>query len=160
MAGRPRKPTALHLISGGLRAAEKRDRADEPKTALKAPTAPKHLEPDEREAWARFAKSAMAMRVLSEHDWPALEQLACSYAEAQRLRAFLRKHGHTYTTITTQGSKMLRTRPEAKLLRDANREMLNLLGRFGLSPSDRARVKATPGTETTKDPEDQDEEFT
>jgi P27 family predicted phage terminase small subunit len=131
----------------------------EPRPALKAPKPPADLSPGERVAWDRFCAAALKLRVISEDDWAAMEQLAFYYSEAQTLREFIRKKGRTYNTTTYQGDTMVRPRPEVTMLREADRNMLNLLGRFGLTPADRAKVRATPGAQH-KNNTDPDNEFT
>jgi phage terminase small subunit len=90
-------------------------------------------------------------------DFAALEQLACAYAEAQELRAFVRKHGRTYDTINPKGSTLSRPFPQVRMLRDVERQVLLLLGRFGLTPADRPGVSAAAAAPGRRDP---DNEFT
>lgn len=148
---RPRKPTVLHLIDGTSRPA--RSNPNEPQRPLGAPEPPSYLSRSERAAWDRFAALLLDMKVLTADYWAALEQLACAYSEAQELRAVLRKKGRTYETKSENGSVMIRPRPEVALLRAAERTQLTLLGRFGLTPSDRPNVAAGPDPERNADDE-------
>ncbi len=52
-----------------------------------------------------------------------------------------------------------RPRPEVALLRAADRQVLNLLGRFGLTPSDRSNVSASADPRSNPDDEFRDDEF-
>lgn len=124
-----------------------------PAPVLAAPPAPKHLAADERAAWDRFVATTLKMRVLTPDDWASLEHLACVYAEAQRLRAVLRKEGHTYSMTTGQGSVMIRPRPEVAMLRALGAELVSLYAHFGLTPADRANVSAAPNPEANPDDE-------
>jgi P27 family predicted phage terminase small subunit len=142
---RIKTPTVLHLPS------HRPANPYEPKSPVEAPPVPAHLAPDERAAWHRFAATALKMRVLTADDWAALEHLACSYAEARRYRAVLRKQGRTYTTVSRNDSTMIRPRPEVAMLRTVNKELVGLYARFGLTPADRTNVKARPDPTTDPD---------
>lgn len=153
---RPRTPTTLKLIRGTLRPG--RTNPLEPVRPKGAPKAPTYLSLRERAAWDRFASDLLKMRVLTPDYWAALEQLACAYAEGQQHRAALREHGWTYETVGESGNRMIRPRPEVVLLRAADRQVLNLLGRFGLTPADNSHVSAMPDSGNPDD-EFRDDEF-
>lgn len=147
---RPRKPTVLKLVAGTLRPGT--TNPAEPNRPRGAPKAPSYLSVNERAAWDRFAAALLKMRVLTPDYWAALEQLACAYAEGVELRTVLREHGRTYETNGPSG-RMIRPRPEVALLRAADRQVLLLLGRFGLTPSDASNVSAMP--DPSADPDDE-----
>ena len=151
---RPRKPTHLKLVTGTLR--KTRANPDEPKLPHGLPPRPRDLSPSERAAWDRFGATLTKMRVCTPEDFAALELLACTYAEVQDLTAYLRKNGWTYQTVSTEvpGGFMVRPHPEAALLRAARRFLLVMLGRFGLTPSDRPGVNAGPDPHSG-DPDDE-----
>jgi P27 family predicted phage terminase small subunit len=149
--GRPRRPTVLKLIDGTIRPADANP--NEPRVPPGVPEAPAYLSKNERAAWDRFVEVLSKMRVLTTADFAALEQLACAFAEAKELRAFIRKNGRVYEMFTEHGAKMRRPHPELTLLAKADRQVINLLGRFGLTPSDRSNVVATPDRHS--DPDDE-----
>lgn len=155
-----RKPTQLKIVKGTFQ--PERANEDEPAFVFAIPTPPAYLSPEEREAWDMFAKTLAGMRITTDDDRVALEMLSCTYAQYQRFQAVLRKKGDTYETTTAAGSKMFRPRPEQVLLGDCERKLLNLLGRFGLTPADRQRVsdlaKGSGGGRGVG--EDKDKEFT
>ena len=148
MSGRT-LPTVIKINRGTMKST--RVNPHEPKSPLGAPPRPSYLSKEEREVWDSYAAILLGMRVLTKNDGAALEQLACSTAEANRLRAVIRKKGNTYETTTPQGSTMVRPRFEVGMLRAVNCEVAMLLARFGLTPGDRPNVSAAPDPESNPD---------
>lgn len=60
--------------------------------------------------------------------------------EAERLRAYLKENGPTYTTTTARGGTIIRTRPEAALLHHTEHALRMLLKDLGLTPGEHARI--------------------
>jgi phage terminase small subunit len=112
---RPRTPTATLEAAGSfIRHPERRAaRALEPQPQASLGDAPAHLSEDEQAVWAEIA-SLFASGVATNQDRIAFELLACLISQFRNNRAGL-KAG------------------ELSLLS-------SLLGRFGLTPSDRSRV--------------------
>jgi len=137
------------------------DRSEEPKTPAltKLPPPPKDLTEGQAEAWMRYARATVRLRVLTEEDLPALKALARADDQLNRLWRAIDEYGETYLTLNGKGSEMIRPRPEAQMIRATTSEWLHLLGRFGLTPSDRAKVRASPGAQLPDDT-DPDNEFT
>jgi P27 family predicted phage terminase small subunit len=139
-ATKARKPTVLKIVGGTNNVT--RQNKKEPKVHPEVPGAPEYLTKQERAAYERFAASLGDMRCTTKDDFAALEQLACTYAEMQRLRQALRDEDPndlTYETFNKYGA-VRRLRPELTALGDVDRKLLALLGRFGLTPADRSRV--------------------
>lgn len=144
-----RRPTALKLLDGTINVT--RQNKDEPERTFAIPDPPKHLSKEQRAAWKLFAEKISTMRITTEEDFAALEMLACRWAHYQELQAKLRtKDGMTYETTTANGSRMIRPRPELTMLQTVEHALLGLLGRFGLTPADRQRVKTIKGTKGGK----------
>ena len=108
-----RKPTKVLQLSGAFRKNPNRARIDPDTEALKAP--PKHLSDSQRQIWADIVRAA-PKGVITEADRFSLEIL-CTLVDQFR----------------TKPADML----AAKLVR-----LDVLLGKFGLTPSDRSKVAA------------------
>lgn len=115
---RPRKPTALHLINGTIEHNRKRfaDRANEPHDDRVLGPPPKKMGRGERAAWLEIEQLAPW---LTYPDRIAVEVAACLLAQ-------FRQSGVNFIS-------------PAKLAR-----LETMLGRLGLTPSDRSKVSA-PG---------------
>lgn len=117
---RPRKPTALLEQSGSFEKhpERRREREGEPVNPNPLGPPPAHLNAAQRAAWGELERITPA-GVLSEADRPFLE-MTCM------LLALLRELGAVMET-----SKIAR--------------LESCLGRLGLTPADRSRVRALPG---------------
>lgn len=149
--GRPRKPVQLHLVDGTYR--PKAHNPNQPVLEVDAPPEPEDFNQEELAAWRRFRDSALALRVLSRHDWAALESLARAYVAHRKLRIWLREHGYAYVNPKT---KIRKAYPEARMLREEEYNLNGLLSRFGLTPSDRGKVYAKPDAPKATPEEDPD----
>lgn len=120
MRGRPPKPTALKVLAGNP--GHRRLNEQEPKPALGA-TIPEYLLrfPDAAAAWKRWAPKLQDLGVLTEIDAPAFGRLCRLWAEDQA-RAIERHPSDPRLLV----------------------EIRHLEGRFGMTPADRARIKAEP----------------
>lgn len=135
-------PTALKLVTGnrGRRPLPKH----EPKPKRVIPSPPEHLSPKAMVAWGAMAAKLDRLRMMTElEDW-ALEQLCENYVEIVELRADVAVNGRFQTVITKSGDAMERVRPAYTMLADAERRFRAMMAEFGLTPSSRARVQATP----------------
>jgi P27 family predicted phage terminase small subunit len=155
--GRPRKPTALKLLSGTLR--KHRENGNEPKPKRSIPPIPHHLSPANKAAWRELAVIADGMGVLTEADPVALEAMAGALTDLRAARAALdapleikskdgtmiamAKAGERYYWTGARGVPVRKVRPEVADIADADRRFLAWCQRFGMSPADRARVSVT-----------------
>lgn len=147
MAGRPRKPTHLKLVTGT--AQPSRMNPAEPKPRKARPTPPEHLSDRAKTAWGYVSALLERMGVLTEADGLALEGLCECYADRQECRKALRERGsRAYETESVSGSVMHRAYPEVAMIADADRRFRMWLAAFGLSPADRSRVKSDGAQET------------
>lgn len=120
--GRTKKPTHILELQGHLDAKRRRERAQEPKRNGEVGTPPKHLTKPQREAWNELKRNA-ATGVFAKSDRVALEMAAVLLAE-----------------FRDDPSEMITSR----LAR-----LDSLLSRFGMTPSDRAKVTVPEEEETT-----------
>jgi phage terminase small subunit len=159
MAGRPRKPTALHAIDGTTPwAYAATDRKSEPQLIPVTLEAPEDLDETEKSWFSHFAEVVGEMKITTQDDKDALEALACCMARVQSLRSFFRNLRKTDPDDVETYTDMIGTRkvrPEMRVLQDQEHVLLQLLGRFGLTPSDRSRVKDL--TKAFGKPDKQDE---
>jgi P27 family predicted phage terminase small subunit len=137
-----RKPTALKLLEGTARP----DRATplEPKLAPKLLPCPDRLTGEERQVWTELTDVLFQMGVVTVADPVALEDLAHTIVELRELRVSVKRDGYTYESETEAGDRFIRPNPAVKAMADASRRQLALLGRFGMTPADRAKVSAAP----------------
>jgi P27 family predicted phage terminase small subunit len=154
---RPPKPTALKRIEGTARP----DRAnpEEPTPpAIEVGTEPPTWLRDRRARayWRELVPVLSDARMLAMTDTTALVILAKAYGRWRAYEDFLEEHGETYdskaaTAKKPEGEKpaapasqMLRPRPEVAMRDKAEDRLVLLLGKFGMTPSDRTRVAALP----------------
>jgi P27 family predicted phage terminase small subunit len=149
MRGRKPKPTALKLVTGNP--GKRKLNAKEPKPARVIPSPPDHLSDAARVAWGSLATRLDRLGLLTELDAFALEQLCENYVEILDLRAAIAKHGRTQS-VETQYDTVVRARPEVGMLSNAERRFRAMMAEFGLTPSARSRVTATPDDASHSDP--------
>jgi phage terminase small subunit len=127
MAGRPPKPTALKILNGSAAHHPERANLAEPMPdALTAiPEPPMALRGHARLAWNRLAREAIAMHVLTSADLDALAMGCLAFADFMSARR-----------VATQWR-----RADA-----AWKRYISALRSFGMDPSSRTRLHATPQT--------------
>jgi len=145
MVGKRPNITALHVVDKAHAYRHK----DQPEPSKDTPVAPEYLS---EEAKAIFNELVETINELYPASASHTEMIAL-YAEHKELALqmdwFLRsidpetgrQHGHTYTTLNKLGEKMIKPRPEVKILHDARVSCSNILKEFGLSPSSQRSVK-------------------
>ncbi|MGR0187232.1 P27 family phage terminase small subunit [Azospirillum aestuarii] len=162
MAGRPRKPTHLKVVSGTAQPC--RTNPNEPKPKRERPSPPAHLSDKAKVAWGAVSVLLDRMGVLTEADPFALEGLCEAYADLLAARASLARPmtlsngddgeltlaeaGERYYWTFGKSGPMRRARPEIADIADADRRFAGWLAKFGLTPADRTRVGGhLPGDE-------------
>lgn len=145
-AGRPRKPTHLHLVDGTRQQSQIAENEPQPERvgSASAFAAPPHVRGEARIVWDQIASLLIGMGVLTVADAIAFERLVLTFIEVRELSADVELWGRTYETRNEAGSIMYRARPEAGMLADADRRLKAYLGDFGLTPSTRSRVSGMP----------------
>ena len=150
MASPRPKPTALRLIEGnkGKRAINK----TEPQPKRVIPSCPDHLSDVGMVTWGKLSVLLDRMGVLTEADSAALERLCDCYSDILICRESLRLDGWTYKTLDAQGNTLIKGNPAATQLRAADAQFKSYLIEFGLTPSARSKVNATPDEHAKADP--------
>lgn len=141
MARRP-TPTALRLIAGnpGKRALPK----DEPKFKRGVGNPPKILDSVGAQCWKRLSILLDRTGVLTQPDEFALERMCDVYADIQACKTLIERDGRTYVTKNAAGESLIKTHPAAAQLRAADALFKSYLTEFGLTPSARGKIHATP----------------
>ena len=146
--GRRPLPTAVKRARGTLQPC--RTNPDEPPVHVTRPDVPPGLDAMERRAWDRYAEHLVGMRVLTVDNQSALRDLACADVRVVRARRGAAKNGPVETDPETGRS---RRSAWALELDAALADLHRIRGLFGLTPSDRVKVKAT--TPTKQNPEEE-----
>lgn len=139
MAGRPRKPTALKVVTGnpGKRAL---GRQEPDPTYLSDLTAPAHLAPQAAAVWDDLAPKLRAARVLTEIDAVALE-LACNAIATYRLATA--KAGET-PLVKSPETGAVALNPWMIVQSMTFKQATAVLREFGMTPAARTRVMVNP----------------
>ncbi len=136
MSGPPRKSIEQKILEGNFR----KDRMPEnlPRTDYRAPKPPKYLSKEAIKVWDSLVPVLSKMGVLADSDQLALSALCDATATWQECIKYFKTHDNIYKSGTTT-----RIHPMLKIKQDAWKNMLQLMDRFGLSPSCRSKIEAT-----------------
>jgi P27 family predicted phage terminase small subunit len=158
--GRNPTPSALHTLRGTAR--PDRQNPNEPKPpALSVGTEPPSWLRDRRarQYWRELVPMLSTAKMLAQTDTTALVILAKAYGRWRQYEDFLEANGETYDSkgpaaasppdaeeapARPTSPSMLRPRPEVAMRDKAEDRLVFLLGKFGMTPSDRTRVAALP----------------
>ncbi len=147
--GRPRKPTALHLLNGNPSKIPDLDRraAAEPKPREIAPDAvpepPEYLPETAKACWRENARMLAALRLLTVADLKALEAYCVMYANFQKMAESLAKANmlvYKPHAATQPGSVYLDELPQSRMVRAYAKEMREWAREFGMTPAARGRM--------------------
>lgn len=145
--GRPAKPTKLKVLHGDQKS---RINNAEPKAPEVEVTAPDDLSDEARAVWDRLAPSLITAGVLTVWDIDAFVMVCNAlviYRKASKLVAG--------SAVLVNGSTGLTVNPAIKAMKEAEQTFATFGARFGLTPSDRSKIKVeTSGgnPSETKDP--------
>jgi P27 family predicted phage terminase small subunit len=137
-SGRKPRPTTLKIVSG-MRA--DRIPVGEPKAPPGAPACPEWLDDYGKEGFALFCESVAKLGLLSSVDIGALSKYAVSYSRWRRAGDQIKD---AQTLTGAHGG--LACHPAVGIQERAERTMLTIESSFGLTPADRARLRATEET--------------
>ena len=145
-SGRKPKPTALRLVEGnrGKRPINKAEAV----IALAEPTPPAFLCDDAKVEWGRVCSALYAAGLMTELDRAALAAYAAAYGRwAQAERAINRMAAKDELNAalmikTTSGNAI--QNPLVGIANKAKADMVRYAAEFGMTPSARSRVTATP----------------
>lgn len=131
--GRPRKPTEKHVRDGTLRKDRHGSRTKQPKFDGE-PERPAGLSADARKHWETIVPALIAQGVAKSIDAPALAAMCEQWGEycaAKRLKVYDLKE----------------KRQRQMLINAALRAWRDLAARFGMTPTDRAKIEVQPDGE-------------
>jgi len=143
------KPTRLKVLSGTLR--PDRVNPNEPKAKPEVPRCPEHLGPEAKREWRRLAPQLARLGLLCKIDRAALALFCQAWERWVEAEEALKKYG--VMVKSPNGFPM--QSPYLAVANKAMEQMRALLAEFGMSPSSRTRVHATPQA----DEDDEMEEF-
>lgn len=132
--GRPPKPTRLKILSGNPGKRPLNDQ--EPRPAAGAPEPPDFLTGIALSKWHDLAPQLEAMGLLTRVDGDALAAYCLAWQELAEATVLL-KDGRT--VFGSEGS--LKAHPAIAMQRSALQALRQFASLFGLSPSDRSRLK-------------------
>ena len=148
-SGRRPTPTALKKLRG----ARIRDRGKEPVGAVALPEMPAYLRDDAlaMAAWEAFARTLVALKVLTAAHGPPLAVLAETWADLQRKHDEWALMGRKSVLVTEwkDAENITRHRiianPLQRLYRAERALFLQICGEFGLTPASASKVMAHEG---------------
>lgn len=143
--GRKPEPTVLKELRGNP--GKRKLNQLEPKPELVIPTAPAHLDAKSKEVWLVLANKLYSCGILSFVDDIALEMLTTTYVEWRELDEEVKKEGRKQ--VAQSGYEC----PTAawSMKKTKHKELLTLLGEFGMTPSSRSKVNTIEGHHKLKD---------
>ena len=149
--GRKPKPTALRLVGGnaGKRAMNKR----EAKPVLAQPTPPAFLNDDAKVEWGRVCETLFKVGLMTELDRGALAACCQAYgrwAQAERALAGMAGSDDYALTISTSNGNAIQN-PLVGIANKAAADYVKYAIEFGMTPSARARVTASPNDKQEDD---------
>lgn len=134
-------PTKLKVLHGTLR--KHRTNTHEPDVKAAIPTCPRELSPTAKKEWRRIAPELARLGLLSRIDRAALAMYCDHYARWLEAIAALQKYG----VVVKSPSGYPMQSPYVAIANKSGEQVRLLLGEFGMSPSSRTRVHATPEPE-------------
>jgi P27 family predicted phage terminase small subunit len=146
MRGRKPQPTALRILRGnpGRRPIPTTEPAPPP---MGSDAPPDFLTPEAQTEWARIAPLLRQVGVLTETDRAALVAYCDAWATWKEATAKIRQFG---MVLKVKDGQIPVVSPYVKIAHDALTHMKALLIEFGMTPSSRARVHATPPVKASK----------
>jgi len=147
MAGRKKEPTALKKLKNnpGRRPLPK----NEPEPKIRIPSAPAHLSPYAKTEWKRISRELYNLGLLSGVDRSALGAYCQCYSRWRTAEEHLNKDAKDKGAIG--GGLIIKTTNEnliqSPLVGIANKAMADMIkyaAEFGMTPSARTRIEASP----------------
>ena len=134
MAGRPRKPTKLKILTGnpGKRPLPKA----EPQPTIGIPTRPGWLSPEAKREWSRVVPELARLGLLARIDRALISAYCQCWATYVAAIKIVVEHGMTFTTP----NGYIAQRPEVGIATRNLEKMNQLSAKFGFTPSDRLKI--------------------
>lgn len=101
--------------------------------------------------WSRLGNELLEYGVLTPHDGPALARLAELYAQIQIVQDFISKNQHLQFEDARSSAGARIFRQNMRALSEMDRRFIRMLKEFGLTPSSRYAIHATPVTNVKDD---------
>ena len=139
------KPTRLKLLAGNPGRRPLNECEPQPVLPPSLPKPPKHLSRDGREEWLRVGGILLRSRVLTEADLTALSAYATFYGRWMQAELEIKRKG--ILVPAGKGSDVRVQNPMLAVANKAFQQMSQLLGEFGLTPSSRTRIIASPASD-------------
>ncbi len=142
------KPTALKALHGTAR----RDRSNpsEPQPQVTAVSCPAFLDSAAKAEWRRLIPHLVKLKLMSDLDRGLLAAYCAAWSRWRKAELAIQKFGEVLATP----SGYMQKNPHVTIANESIRTLEKLAGHFGLSPSTRTRVSATP-EEQEDDPFDE-----
>jgi P27 family predicted phage terminase small subunit len=131
-------PTKLKVLRGTLR--KHRANAQEPRVRVDIPRCPSELNAVAKREWRRIAPELAALGLLAKIDRTALALYCDSYARWIEAIRSIEQYG---VVIKSPNGYPMQS-PYVAIANKAGEQVRLLLAEFGMSPSSRTRVHATP----------------
>lgn len=155
-SGRRRQPDAVRALKGAKTRSYHRH---EPAYDAVMPPTPSFVSADPRavEKWNVLGARLSATRVLTEADGEMLALLCTSWADLERLREQYAAMNYQSLVVDEiiapngERRRKVKANPLIALIRENSVRVSRFLGEFGLTPMTRAKVSASP-TSNTDDP--------
>jgi P27 family predicted phage terminase small subunit len=138
MAGRKPIPTTLKLIRGTAR--PHRMNKDEPMPPACVPEPPAHLEERARRKFTEIADMLARCGVMTELDRDALGRYCVIWCRWIDAEAEIKRKG---SIVKTEAGNIIHS-PYLAVANRCHRQLAQLEAEFGLTPSSRSRVRASP----------------
>ena len=138
MAGRKPIPTSLKLIKGTAR--PHRLNKDEPKPPVAVPEPPAHLDERARTRFTNMATMLARHGVMTELDAGALSRYCVIWVRWVDAEAEIKRKG---PIVRTEAGNVIHS-PYLAVANRCHRQLAQLESEFGLTPSSRSRVRASP----------------
>ena len=159
-AGRPKKPTAIHILNGNpskikdLEQLAEREIKPAEYSRDNPPPAPKYLSKFAKECWQLNAAYLAGLRLLTEADLIAFEAYCVSYGLYREAMHELKKAGGrvTYSPFDNNPERTVE-RAEVQSARSAMHEMREWAREFGMTPAARGRMTLPEADEAADDME-------
>jgi len=136
--GRKPVPTTLKMLRGNPGKRPLSD--DEPRPKAKLPAPPSHLSAEAKREWWRLGKQLAAMGLMTKVDRAALALYCQAWARWLEAEVALKKYG----VIVKSPNGFPMQSPYLAVANKAMEQIRAMLTEFGMSPSSRTRVHATP----------------
>jgi P27 family predicted phage terminase small subunit len=150
-AGRPKKPTALHIFNGTDRPCRRNDNEPMPEIDPEVPLPPDSLSEHGKKKWIELAKVLYSNGLLTQLDYDEFEIYCQTWEVLKEAEEMMKKSvmsikmkdGSTKTTgliVVTKNGNVINS-PFLNIANTARRDCHKYLSEFGMTPSSRTKTK-------------------